>query len=462
MNTVQRSDVALFQRCPREAEKEGPKSALVYLFQEVSNLEVSLQSGDLDTRSLPCSLEDAQAGSPPSSSPPTLISPYERHDHVFSGEMEFLTECPPGAHSTWRSLSLINLQCERLMDLRDEESEPGLPFPNIWAVPSAHASRSFEGTDASVVAEEVLAYSQQFEADPELSVYVLSEGSRDSSSAEDRRAGASVSGSSWSHVHMLDASPNSQTGFDSNSLERSRPAHVFGRNEDLMLNHQGPSQPDEVSSKSHGAHVQVEETLRCSPATAASSQLRSNEGNETPALHHSPRTKILRKQPNPRRSADIRDPNFRGVRFRIGAELNDGGEECRLIVTSKYSEGLGKSVQKSGKRRKTRTSRTAWSSDEESKPTASRGKVCASCCTTKTPMWRDGEDGTPLCNACGIRYKKYRVRCVNCWNIPKKESNSNTCCLKCGNFVKPTSTQRNRSISEKTSTFTATRSCANT
>ncbi|KAG7236759.1 hypothetical protein INR49_029527 [Caranx melampygus] len=57
-------------------------------------------------------------------------------------------------------------------------------------------------------------------------------------------------------------------------------------------------------------------------------------------------------------------------------------------------------------------------------------------------MWRDAEDGTPLCNACGIRYKKYRVRCVNCWHIPRKEGNSNSCCLKCGNSVRLTSAQR--------------------
>lgn len=34
----------------------------------------------------------------------------------------------------------------------------------------------------------------------------------------------------------------------------------------------------------------------------------------------------------------------------------------------------------------------------------SENKICASCCTTKTPLWRDAEDGTPLCNACGIRW----------------------------------------------------------
>uniref|UniRef100_A0A3B4YLR8 Zinc finger GATA like protein 1 n=1 Tax=Seriola lalandi dorsalis TaxID=1841481 RepID=A0A3B4YLR8_SERLL len=92
------------------------------------------------------------------------------------------------------------------------------------------------------------------------------------------------------------------------------------------------------------------------------------------------RTKTPRKQPHPSRSVDIQDPDFQGMYYIFD-------------------------------------------------------KVCASCCTRKTPMWRDAEDGTPLCNACGIRYKKYRVRCVNCWHIPRKEGNSNSCCLKCGNLV---------------------------
>ena len=34
-------------------------------------------------------------------------------------------------------------------------------------------------------------------------------------------------------------------------------------------------------------------------------------------------------------------------------------------------------------------------------------KACASCRTRRTPLWRDAEDGTPLCNACGIRYVLY-------------------------------------------------------
>ncbi|GBO37987.1 hypothetical protein AVEN_206096-1, partial [Araneus ventricosus] len=48
------------------------------------------------------------------------------------------------------------------------------------------------------------------------------------------------------------------------------------------------------------------------------------------------------------------------------------------------------------------------SSDEEeispsNYPTVTEEKHCASCSVKKTPLWRDAEDGTPLCNACGIR-----------------------------------------------------------
>ncbi|KAM9363673.1 GATA-type zinc finger protein 1 [Symphorus nematophorus] len=157
------------------------------------------------------------------------------------------------------------------------------------------------------------------------------------------------------------------------------------------------------------------------------------------------RTKTPRKQPHPSRSADIQDPDFQGVTFRMDTELDDSREQCRLLITSKYSKKLWKSVRKPRLRARTsQKSLKTSSSDEESDPTTSvsKGKVCASCCTRKTPMWRDAEDGTPLCNACGIRYKKYRVRCVNCWHIPKKEGNSNSCCLKCGNFVRLTSAQR--------------------
>uniref|UniRef100_A0A8C2XLQ2 Zinc finger GATA like protein 1 n=1 Tax=Cyclopterus lumpus TaxID=8103 RepID=A0A8C2XLQ2_CYCLU len=149
------------------------------------------------------------------------------------------------------------------------------------------------------------------------------------------------------------------------------------------------------------------------------------------------RTKTPRKQPHPRRSADIQDPDFQGVTFRMDRELQDDNrEQCRLLITSNYSKELRRSVRKPRLRKRTSQKSSKTSSSDEDSYLTSSGKVCASCCTRKTPMWRDAEDGTPLCNACGIRYKKYRVRCVKCWHIPRKEGNSNSCCLKCGNFVR--------------------------
>ncbi|KAJ7372808.1 GATA-type zinc finger protein 1 [Desmophyllum pertusum] len=65
-------------------------------------------------------------------------------------------------------------------------------------------------------------------------------------------------------------------------------------------------------------------------------------------------------------------------------------------------------------------------------------KECASCGTFKTPLWRDAKDGTHLCNACGIRYKKYGIRCVRCWYIPKnKEEKALPCCTSCGRKGNP-------------------------
>ena len=59
-------------------------------------------------------------------------------------------------------------------------------------------------------------------------------------------------------------------------------------------------------------------------------------------------------------------------------------------------------------------------------------KTCASCKTKKTPLWRDSDDGTPYCNACGIRFKKYHVRCSACFYIPRKDEKVNNSCCLCG------------------------------
>lgn len=62
----------------------------------------------------------------------------------------------------------------------------------------------------------------------------------------------------------------------------------------------------------------------------------------------------------------------------------------------------------------------------------SKTKSCASCKTKKTPLWRDSEDGTPYCNACGIRLRKYHISCSVCHYIPRKDEKMNNCCCLCG------------------------------
>ena len=64
-----------------------------------------------------------------------------------------------------------------------------------------------------------------------------------------------------------------------------------------------------------------------------------------------------------------------------------------------------------------------------------RVKVCASCKTKKTPLWRDAEDGTPHCNACGIRFKKYRMYCPLCSYIPRKDEKFGKTCCQCGSTL---------------------------
>ena len=59
-------------------------------------------------------------------------------------------------------------------------------------------------------------------------------------------------------------------------------------------------------------------------------------------------------------------------------------------------------------------------------------KRCDSCGTRKTPYWRDGwELGVTLCNACGIRFHKYRKLCENCRCVAKKDEVGRLHCPKC-------------------------------
>lgn len=58
--------------------------------------------------------------------------------------------------------------------------------------------------------------------------------------------------------------------------------------------------------------------------------------------------------------------------------------------------------------------------------------VCASCRTTKTPYWRDAwHQGILLCNACGLRFAKFKRRCTSCHYVPRKDDKGGRCCPLC-------------------------------
>lgn len=58
--------------------------------------------------------------------------------------------------------------------------------------------------------------------------------------------------------------------------------------------------------------------------------------------------------------------------------------------------------------------------------------VCGACKTSKTPYWRDSwSDAFILCNACGLRYSKFKRYCNACSYVPRKEDKGAICCTQC-------------------------------
>ena len=174
-----------------------------------------------------------------------------------------------------------------------------------------------------------------------------------------------------------------------------------------------------------------------------------------------------RKPLKPTKIANKSDPSFRGVtlQMKTSVKRSKNDIETQLVIRSYFTAKKKRpSTEKLRSRKPVANSRLVPSSlelrfqqtsesescdtDEHKENCNDLGckpfrltpirveKECASCGTVKTPLWRDAEDGTPLCNACGIRYKKYRIRCFRCWYIPKKEEKALPYCTSCGNFIK--------------------------
>ncbi|KAK3599902.1 hypothetical protein CHS0354_022484 [Potamilus streckersoni] len=184
-------------------------------------------------------------------------------------------------------------------------------------------------------------------------------------------------------------------------------------------------------------------SLRDVPADDCSGLSVSSEGTDVASdppnpcnLRSSRRSR--RKSLMPQKSPSKTDPRFRGVTVWLLTEFK--GDCSKLLMSACYSNvrtsyhGL---VTPHQRHNSAASSPERSGSDTEdvipfSRDTFVLAKICASCSTKRTPLWRDAEDGTPLCNACGIRYKKYRLRCGRCWHIPKKDIKTYPNCPCCG------------------------------
>ncbi|XP_077716120.1 GATA-type zinc finger protein 1 isoform X1 [Canis aureus] len=104
-----------------------------------------------------------------------------------------------------------------------------------------------------------------------------------------------------------------------------------------------------------------------------------------------------RKQSKPHQGAEKVDPRFEGVTLKFQIK-----PDSSLQIIPSYSLACGSRAQ-------------APSTGPAGGPEVNSGgaealgpRCCASCRTQRTPLWRDAEDGTPLCNACGIRSSGWR------------------------------------------------------
>lgn len=145
-----------------------------------------------------------------------------------------------------------------------------------------------------------------------------------------------------------------------------------------------------------------------------------------------------RKQAHPRKSPPLIDPQFKGVTLNFQTSVRK--DSSQLFIQHSYSNIPRKIAKRHRRKRSRETLTSSDSGSDMDEPflcqdewvSCCPGKQCASCGAKKTPLWRDAEDGTPLCNACGIRYKKYRLRCPQCWHIPRKDGKSHSRCGCCG------------------------------
>lgn len=156
----------------------------------------------------------------------------------------------------------------------------------------------------------------------------------------------------------------------------------------------------------------------------------------SPSAFHSQsnndQTPLLLKLPSHSGSRSRRTRSSRTtpmISYREEAEDSDGKPSSSDSETS-----IGNSLKNddhhfedSGRGRRKQSNTIISASDR-----INRKKSCSSCGTKKTPYWREGwEPSIILCNACGIRYQKYKRYCARCIAIARKDDKGRLHCPEC-------------------------------
>lgn len=275
-------------------EQDASTSALFYLFQEVSRLTPPIPSSPLSPGSLPSWLHETSQRHPFTAQTKEELAqvrqtPRGSCQHASPGtapysQVKKMKERSPtrAGSSPWRVLGLINLQCERLMhQIECEDAVKTLCSP-------AGAVSSHQG--ASLI-------SVRGDPDKPLSCR------KDSDVVESPRP----------------FQPEKTVSGDS--------VHVSTRQDVLSP----------VATLDHNANLVPEPSLPNHGLTRApTGEFVGMNDSAMSHLKSTWRTKTPRKQRNPSRSADIQDPHFQGVTFRMDAALDDSRERCRLLITSQF------------------------------------------------------------------------------------------------------------------------------
>ncbi|XP_046847280.1 GATA-type zinc finger protein 1-like [Xenia sp. Carnegie-2017] len=148
-----------------------------------------------------------------------------------------------------------------------------------------------------------------------------------------------------------------------------------------------------------------------------------------------------RKPLKPSKSENKSDPSFRGVTLEMKTNIkrNNTDMETQLVIRSYFTakrkdflETRFKFNIYDGQMEDTKDKENFDELGCKRIGNVKARKQCRSCGVLKTPLWRDVEGRIPLCNACGIRYKKYRIHCERCWYIPRKYEKDVPGCVICG------------------------------